>query len=115
MTDNATSPILGDEVTGVAGEGDILDLPLGSLPEVDHFRDIKKMIPDVIPGGAASGLGLLDDLGEVLPPGVSKEHLEIPSTPELDPRFGMLSHHLLEAGVEPNHHLLIHEASSHRA
>jgi len=108
-------PILGDEVTGVAGEGDILDLPLGSLPEVDHFADIGKMILRVNPGGLTSRLGFFDDGDEVSPLGIPEQHLEIPSTPELDPRFGMLSHHLLEAGVEPNHHLLIHGASSHRA
>ena len=45
----------------VEDEGDILDLPLGPLPEVDHFADIGKMILRVNPGGLTSRLGFFDD------------------------------------------------------
>ena len=65
--------VLSDQVAGVAGEGDVLDLPLGAGTKIDHFADIGKMVLRIITGSLASGYGLVDDLRKVLPLGVSQK------------------------------------------
>lgn len=46
-----------------------------SLPEFDHFADVSKMVVNGILGSLAGNLGLVDDLLEVPPLGVTEQSL----------------------------------------
>ena len=100
--------VLGDQVAGIARQSNIVDFPLGTRAEIDHFPDIKKMVLGVVTGGLASSYGLVDNLGEVLPFRVSQEHLEVSRTPELRFAVGELTDHLLETGVQPDDDFFVH-------
>lgn len=67
--------VLRDAVTGVPGEGGVLDLALRTRAEPDHLVDVNKMVGNVLPGGGAGHPGLGDHLFEVAPLGVAEELL----------------------------------------
>lgn len=64
--------VLCDKVAGVAGEGEILDWPLGSAADLDHFTDTSNMVLRTFPGVGAGFPRALHHLLEVLPVGVAE-------------------------------------------
>ncbi len=67
--------VLGDEIAGVAGQHEIIDLFFRALRHRDRFPDVRKMVYNRMPCGLASYLGLVDNLGKVLPFGISEKPL----------------------------------------
>ena len=59
--------ILGDEVAGVTGEHDVLDLTLGAGADFDHFPDVRKMVLNRMTGDLTRGLGLGNHGLKILP------------------------------------------------
>ena len=50
--------ILGDEVAGVAGEHDVINLTPGAGADFDHFVDVNTMVCGAVAGDLAGGFGL---------------------------------------------------------
>jgi len=83
--------VLGDEVTSLTGENDVLDLACGAGAEGDHFVDVNKMVRDRLAGDFAGGFRLGNScLVEVSPLGVAQELLKIAGEPVFDAAFGLL-------------------------
>ena len=65
--------VLGDQVAGVAGEGQIFDFALRALGQADHFADVSKMIRHWLSGLLAGRFGLLNYCAtEISPFGVTQ-------------------------------------------
>lgn len=76
---------LGNQVTGVAGEHEIIDLMLPTLAESDQFRDATKMIRNRATTGLTQLYGTIDRSLKVLPAGIAERGLQITGEPEFDP------------------------------
>ena len=104
--------VLRDQIAGVSSERNVLDFSLGARAELDHFRDPKEMVSRVVSRVLASGYGLVDNLGEVLPTSVAQQELKIPGAPELRAGLRVGADHVLKAGVQSNDHFLVHRSPS---
>ena len=76
--------VLGDEVTGVAGEHEVINRSFGAAAKFDHFRDATKMVRHRVTRCFEGLNGAVDRGLEVLPAGVSKRFHDVPGKPELD-------------------------------
>lgn len=54
--------VLGDEVTGVTREGKVVNLPLSTFPNLDHFVDINEMIRNSKPRIFTGAFGFFDGM-----------------------------------------------------
>jgi hypothetical protein len=84
--------IPGDEVAGVAGEHDVINLTPGARADFDHFVDVNKMVCGAVAGDLAGGFGLGNSgLAEVAPLGVTEGLLAIVGQPVFAAALGPLS------------------------
>lgn len=83
--------VLGDEVAGVTGEHDVVDLAFRSLGQLDQFVDVNKMIGNGVAGDFAGGFCLGNGgLVEVPPLGVAQKLLEVACQPVFHAVFSLL-------------------------
>lgn len=63
---------------------------VGAGQEVaDHFRDVTKMVGDLLASPHARGLGAVEQRREVLPAVVAEQRLQLAGEPELDLLLGL--------------------------
>jgi len=79
--------VLGNEVTGVAGEHEILDFTLPTFAVADQFTDLSKLIGNIMARGFTGQRSILDHLAEILPIRVAENPLKITRQPELQTGF----------------------------
>jgi hypothetical protein len=89
----------------MAGQGEVLYLPLGPRPQVNHFVDANEMVHRVKASVGTRCYGLSDDFGEVAPVLVAQEHLRVPGQPELRPGVRVLLQHVLETCMQADDQL----------
>ena len=90
--------VLGDEVTGVAGEHEVRHFLLRSFGHLDRFPDVGKMIGNPVARDLAGSLGLGEDIREIVPLGVAEEVLNVAGEPVFDPSIRLLGMSLEGAG-----------------
>src|SRR5690606_9683029 len=79
----ARIPVLGNQIAGVAGEHDVVDLSLAARADVDHFVNVNKMVRDTMSRDVARRFGLgYGTTGEIPPFGIPQEMLNIARQPE---------------------------------
>lgn len=91
--------VLGDEVAGITGQGNVFHGALRAGADIDHFRDIKEMVSHVVTRVLASASGFFNDFGKVLPTGIVEDFLKISRHPEFNARIWMLLNKPLEIRV----------------
>lgn len=75
--------VLDDQVAGVAGQPDVLDLPLRAGADVDHCEDILNMVLYRLAAIAAGFLGPFDDGQEMAVLRIVQHACQLPCQPEL--------------------------------
>lgn len=81
--------ILRDEIAGVSGQHDVVDLSLTTQTEIDHFPDVGKMVTEFMTRKFTGGFGLRDDVQKVVPFAVTQQLLEVTGEPEFDAAVGL--------------------------
>ena len=82
--------VLGDEVAGIAGEHEIVNLTLAAGAEINHFVDVNKMVLDGMTRDFTGGLGLGNGGVEVAPLIVTEQVLQVTGEPVFDATLGLL-------------------------
>ena len=107
--------ILGDEVAGVAGEGDSRDtLRDVFAADVVDFIDRQEMVVGRVAGQLAGHDRLVDHLLEIGPADVAEHLLQVAGQPELGAGGGLLVDELFERGVQLGDEFAFHGIGSGR-
>jgi hypothetical protein len=57
------------------------DLTLTAGADLDHFREVTKMVLRQVPGDLAGCPGLGEDVLKILPSRIAQQHLDVPRQP----------------------------------
>jgi hypothetical protein len=100
--------------TTVSGQDDIVDLALGPRTQIDHFADMRKMVPRFVSRVLTSGYGFINNGGKALPLGIPQQHLQVAGAPILRSGIGEFPYHILKTGMVPYDDFFIHAVSPSR-
>ena len=101
--------VLGDEVAGIARELVVLDLALGALAGLDHFRGLTKMILTCGSRSIPRHFRPLYCNREVFPAPVSQKLHDVARIPELDAAFRVDVRQVVQRQLTPLDVVQLHE------
>ena len=90
--------VLGDEITGVAAQHDVIHLALAARAEINHFVDVNKMVFDGMAGDFAGGFRLGNGRVEIAPFIVAEQVLQVAGKPVFNAALGLLGVRFKGAG-----------------